>query len=265
MQEEFEKQIQETILKIKDKLHILHFSTGADSVACYLRLKEWGIDPILIYDYFLPHIPMVDNYIDYFEKKFNTRIYRLPSEFCVRWMDNALFQLPIKARENFRNATTELEFYKINNNRNRKAVLNALNLKKEDVIFHKGIKYGDGLFRKLSLKNNGVYSEKNHSFCPIASFNLSDVVDILDKWNCKLPIEYGWLGFSFEWVQSMNINYIKENCPVSYEYIKNYFPLIDVLAYRDKYVKVNSKTGNKGIRLANFCKFAIEKDLYEVW
>lgn len=67
MNEQFEKQIRETIPKIKDKLHILHFSTGADSVACYLRLKEWEIKPILIYDYFLPHIPMVDNYIDYID------------------------------------------------------------------------------------------------------------------------------------------------------------------------------------------------------
>ena len=264
MHEEYEKQIQSYIPKIKEKVNILHFSTGADSVACYLRLKEWGIEPILIYDYYLPHIPMVDNYIDYFEKKFNVHIYRLPSEFCVRWIDNALFQLPVKAREDFRNATTELGFYKITNNSNRKSILKALGLKKEQVVFHKGIKYDDGCWRRITIMKNGVYSEANHTFFPIASFQVSDIISILEKYDCKLPIEYNWLGVSFEWLESRNINFMIRDCPASYEYIKRYFPLVDVLKYRN-YTDVNLKTGHKRVRLANLQKFAIDKDLYKVW
>lgn len=193
MQEEFEKQIQETIPKIKDKLHILHFSTGADSVACYLRLKEWGIDPILIYDCFLPNIPMVDNYIDYFEKKFNVKVYKLPSKLYAQHIDNALYQYPVKSRENFRNEITPYELWKWDSNKARKKILQALGLKKEQVVFHKGIRYTDGQFRYLSIKNHGVY-HKDGRFYPIASFKVSDIQDILKEYDCKLPIEYRLWG-----------------------------------------------------------------------
>lgn len=261
MQEEIEKKIQEKIPLIKNKTHILHFSTGVDSVACYLRLREWGIQPILIYDYFLPDIPMVDNYIDYFEKKFDVKVYKVPSVFCVQFIDNALFQLPIKARESFRNKTTDLEFYKITNDKTRKKIIEALRLRKQDVIFHKGLRYTDGQYRYMSIIRNGVLTQQN-TFLPIASFKMSDIKELLDKYDCKLPIEYKWLGMSFEWVDSRNIMYIKEQCPKSYEYICSYFPLIKTQEYRTEYNNINMH--NK-IRLSNFKDYAIDKSLYEEW
>ena len=261
MNEQFEKQIQETIPKIKDKLHILHFSTGADSVACYLRLKEWGIKPILIYDYFLPHIPMVDNYIDYFEKKFNVKVYKLPSKLYAQHIDNALYQCPVKSRENFRNEITPYELWKWDSNRLRKKILQELGLKKERVVFHKGIRYTDGQLRYISIKKNGVY-HKDGSFFPIASFKISDIQNILRKYGCKLPIEYKLWGISLEAPRSWNIGLIRENCPTSYEYICKYFPMIKLLEHRDEFNKLNQ---HFKIRLTQFAEFAMEKDLYKVW
>lgn len=261
MQEEFEKDILQNVPKIKDKVNILHFSTGADSVASYLRLREWGIKPILIYDYFLPHIPMVDNYIDYFEKKFDVKVYRLPSKLYCQHIDNALYQLPIKAREKFRNEITEFELWKMDSNKRRKQILKSLNMKPENVVFHKGIRYTDGQWRYITIKKNGVY-HKDGSFYSIASFKVSDIQDILDRYDCKLPIEYKLWGISLEAPRSWNIGLIRENCPQSYEYICKYFPMMKLLEHRDNFNKLNIHFKQ---RLSQFSDYAIDKNLYKIW
>lgn len=69
LEEDYKKKIE----LIKNKTNILHFSTGADSIASYLRLREAGIEPILIYKYFIKDLPMVQNFLDYFQKKFNIK------------------------------------------------------------------------------------------------------------------------------------------------------------------------------------------------
>ena len=261
MNTDFEKQIQDNISKLKDKVNILHFSTGADSVACYLRLKEWGIEPILIYNYFLPYIPMVDNYIDYFEKKFNVKVYKLPSTLYCQHTDNALYQYPVKSRETFRNETTPYEMWKLTANKQRKQIFQALGLKPEQVVFHKGIRYTDGQWRYMSIKQHGVM-HKDGSFFPIASFQVKDIQEILTGYNCKLPIEYGLWGISLEAPRSWNIGLIRQNCPASYEYICKYFPMIKLLEHRDRFNKLNQ---HFKIRLAQFGDYAMDKDLYEVW
>lgn len=266
MNAEIEKQIQEYVPKLQDKINVLHFSTGSDSVACFLRLKEWGINPILVYNYYLPHIPMVDNYIDYFEKKFNVHIYRLPSTLYLNNTDNALYQLPIKGREKFRNDITEFKLLryktdKANKDFQRKQILEYLNCKKGEVIFHKGLRYTDGFFRFYNIETSGVMT-KDYSFLPIASFEISDVQNILRKYECKLPIEYNLWGISFESPRAWNVNLIKENCPESWKYICEYFPMTAAICYRDKYIELNA---HFKARIKQFNEFSIEKNLYEKW
>ena len=160
---EIENKIQESIPLIKNKTHILHFSTGADSVSCFLRLRELGIEPILIYNYYLPHIPMVDNYIDYFEKKFNVHVYKLPSAVYLKNIDNALYQLPIKARETFRNHITDFNLVRKNEQaKQRKDILKAIGKKEGEVIFSRGLKYTDGFFRFYNIKTYGIVSKDYH-------------------------------------------------------------------------------------------------------
>lgn len=256
---ELEKQIQDNIPKIKDKINILYFSTGVDSIACFLRLREFGIEPILIYKYFLPNIPMVDNYIDYFEKKFNVKVYKFPSKLWSEHIDNALYQYPIKSREKFRNEITKFELYKHKKDTLDKNIVKYFG--KDKIVFHLGIRYTDGMYRFLSIKKYGVMN-KNGTFYPIASFKAKDIQDLLDKYDCKLPIEYGLWGISFESPRSWNIGMIRKNCPESYKYICKYFPMVKLLEHRDKFSKLNQ---HFKIRLAQFGDYAIEKENYKFW
>lgn len=102
----------------------------------------------------------------------------------------------------------------------------------------------------------------NNKFYPIASFKISDIQAILKKHNCKLPIEYGLWGISFESPRAWNIGLIKEHCKETYKQILGHFPLIDYEMYREKYNKLNRHFTT---RLSQYSQFAISKEEYAEW
>ena len=107
---------------------------------------------------------------------------------------------------------------------------------------------------------NGVYF--GNKFYPIASYKVGDVQQILRKYDCKLPIEYKLWGISFESPRSFNINLIRENCPETFNMIKERFPLVGALGYRNAYNKLNMHFKQ---RVSQYKDFAISKEDYETW
>jgi hypothetical protein len=256
MNEYLEKDFLQKAGGLKGRTNVLHFSTGADSVACYLRLREHGIDPVLVYHYFLKNLPMVKNYLDYFSKKFNVRVYQIPSTLWAEHIDNALYQLPIRAAEKFRNNITSagLEYY---TKENTDAIIrDALG---GDVVFHLGLRYTDGLRRYQHLQRHGVSFEDK--FYPVASFQIKDIQNILEKHDCLLPLEYKLWGISWEAPRAWNINLIKEHCPETYKRIRAVFPMAGLEGAR-KYARLNRHFKS---RLSQFSRFAIKKEMYPVW
>jgi hypothetical protein len=256
MNELLERDFQEKISKLRDKTNVLHFSCGADSVASYLRLKEHDINPILVYHYFIKDLPMVKNYIDWFCKRFNERIYQISSTLWAEHIDNALFQLPIKAREKFRNNIAATELYLYTKEVGDLMIKDALG---GEVVFHLGLKYTDGLRRYQHLQKHGV--SFNDKFYPVASYKISDIRDILTRNKCILPIEYGLWGISWEGPRAWNINLIREHCPETYKKLIAMFPLIGLQGAR-KYAVLNRHFKS---RLTQFSEFAMPKEMYPIW
>jgi hypothetical protein len=256
MNEQLENDFLHKVDGLRNKVNVLHFSTGADSVACYLKLKEHGITPILVYHYFLKDLPMVKNYLDYFEKKFNERVYQIPSTLWAEHIDNALYQKPLKAREKFRNNIASCGYEAYTKDACDAIIRDALG---GDMVFHLGLRYTDGLRRYQHLQQHGVsFKDK---FYPIASFQIKDIQDILEKYDCLLPLEYKLWGISWETPRAWNINLIKEHCPATYREITNIFPMARLEGAR-KYAGLNRHFKS---RLTQFSRFAISKERYPVW
>jgi hypothetical protein len=253
---ELEKDFLNKVDSLKDKTNILHFSCGSDAVASYLRLKEFGIKPILVYHYFIKGLPIHQNYIDWFEKKFNERIYQFPSTLFSEMLDNALYQYPVKARERFRNKIG----YDLEKHTKESFDRFLADSVGGDVVFHLGLKYTDGLRRYQHLIKQGCkYKDK---FYPIASFQVKDIQDILEKYDCLLPIDYRLWGISFESPRAWNINLIKEFCPVTYKMILEVFPLVGAEGLRDRFNKLNKHFKQ---RITQFCKYAMTKEMCKTW
>ena len=256
MNEILEKDFQNKVDSLKNKVNVLHFSCGADSIACYLRLREHGIRPVLIYHYFLKDLPMVKNYIDYFEKKFDERIYQFPSTLYSEMIDNALFQLPVKARERFRNRIGSYGLDRHTKDSFDRCIERTLG---ENVIHHFGLRYTDGIRRYQHLSRHGCsYGNK---FYPIVSFQVKDIQNILEKYDCLLPIEYSLFGRSFESPRAWNINLIREHCPETYKQICEVFPLVGAEGLR-KYATLNKSHKQ---RITQFGKYAQKKEMCPTW
>ena len=255
MNEQLKKDFLSKVDSLRNKTNILHFSTGADAVASYLHLRDHGIRPILIYHYFLPHLRMVENYLNWFEKMFNERVFQFPSTLFSWWFDNAIFQYPVKARERFRNRIGT-GFEKHTKEWFDQLLASTLS---GNVIFHLGLKYTDGLHRYRYLMNNGVsYGNK---FYPAAAFQVKDIQAILEKYDCLLPIDYRLYGMSFESPRAWNINLIKKSCPETYKQILEYFPLVGAEGLR-KYAPLSKHHKQ---RVTQFQNYAMKKELYELW
>ena len=256
MHEDLERDYQSKVGSLKNKVNLLHFSTGADSIVCYLRLKEAGISPILIYHYYLSHLKMVDNYIDYFSKKFDEKIYQFPSSlFCDDIVDLP-FQKPVKKIERWFYWIQEYGFDDFTKDIFDNFIKKTIG---GDVVLHLGIRYTDGIRRYQHLIKNGV--QFNDKFYPVAPFKVGDIYDYLDKYECYLPIEYGLWGISFESPRSWNVNLIKEHCPETYRQIENVFPLVGSLGLR-KFSTLNQHFKS---RLTQFKRFAMPKYMYPEW
>jgi len=257
MNEQLEADFQEKVKSLKGKTNILHFSTGADSVACFLRLREHGIEPVLVYQYFLKDLPMVKNYINYFQNKFNVRVYKFPSTLYAEHITKALYQLPVKGFEKYSNSIAMYGYHLLTKDFFDEILKDELG---GDCVTHLGLRYTDGIWRYKHLLKNGV--SFNDKFYPIASFQIKDVQAILEKYNCLLPIEYGLWGISFESPRAWNINLIKEHCPETFKQIEKVFPTIGYEGARDKYSGLNKHFQS---RLTQFARFAMKKEMCEIW
>ncbi|MDR2730923.1 MAG: hypothetical protein LBB81_08500 [Treponema sp.] len=255
MNEALEKDFLSKVDSLRDKTNVLHFSTGADAVACYLKLKEHGIEPILVYHYFLPHLKMVENYINWFENKFNVHIFQFPSTLCSWWLDNVPYQHPVKAIERYRNRIG----YDLEGHTKEKFDKFLADTLGGNVIFHLGLKYTDGLHRYRHLLKHGCsYGNK---FYPVASFQVKDIQSILEKNDCLLPIDYRLYGISFESPRAWSINLIKEHCPVTYKQLCSVFPLVGSEDLR-KFAALNKHHKQ---RITQYSKYAMSKEMHPAW
>lgn len=253
LEEDYKKKIE----LIKDKTNILHFSTGADSIASYLRLREAGIEPILVYKYFIKDLPMVNNFLDYFQKKFNIKkIYQFPHPLWAEMLGKVQFQKPSYNFHKFLNEVWQLRCF------DKEAFDMHLSncFDDKNTIYHFGLRYTDGIRRFEHLKNNGVMFQ--NKFYPVAPFKIGDIKAILNKYDCKLPIEYSLWGISFESPRAWNLPLIKDNCPETYKKILEWFPLVYYEIYRDRFNKLNRYFQ---ARVKQFKDFAIDKKEYAIW
>ena len=91
---DLKKAVLETAAEMQQHPQMLAFSCGADSLASLIRMRAWGLDPKLVYFYFIPDLVLIETYLAYIERIFDTQIMRLPHKLWTQFMANGLLQKP---------------------------------------------------------------------------------------------------------------------------------------------------------------------------
>lgn len=200
---------------------LLSFSCGKDSIACWLALREYKIDVVPVYMYLVPKMPFIEKELDYFEDFFGCPIHRYPHRTLFLWLGSALMQsperVPIITGYGFGNPTYEELWGKIKED---------LRLP-QDTWICDGVRASDSIVRRASFTKHGVMKKHLTKCSPIADYLKQEVMDIIEKNGCELPIDYEWFGRSFDGLDYRFSKPLKDNSPEDFEHLKKWFPLIE--------------------------------------
>ena len=86
----------QTIAKVRETQSetLLAFSTGKDSIAAWLAIREQFDRVVPYYMYRVPDLEISEESLDYFERFFGVKIARMPHPALHRWLNNFVFQPP---------------------------------------------------------------------------------------------------------------------------------------------------------------------------
>jgi len=226
-------QVEDAVGKMKQVPQVLAFSCGADSLASLIRMIDWGITPkALIYYYFIPDLPMIENYLRYIEDKTGICIYRFPSAISMQYYINGLLQFPGVGQCVYEELAKYYEVPKTSEINDY--IMESFPSNSYMAI---GLRVSDGIFRAKLLREKGPIAVNRNEWYPVADCYRSDIVSMIEKSGFRLPIDYCLFGRSFESIRHWTAPPIKEHCPKTWLKILEYFPMANLLCGQDSLIK----------------------------
>ena len=209
---------------------ILKFSRGKDSIAAWLQCRRYFKIIIPVFQYLIPHMKFEDDSLDYYEQYFGTRIVRVPHPSLYRMLNNWVFQ----------SHPYQLEFIEEYNLVNFDYEDLLSNVKEdyklpEETYTAIGLRVADNLVRRTSIRKNGAYNPKTHTFYPIYDWSMDKLIDAIKAEKVYLPIDYKLIGKSFDGFQATFVQNIKKSLPDDFERIKKFFPLVEADMWRHEF------------------------------
>lgn len=204
---------------------LLGFSGGKDSVATWLVLREHFNRVVPIFHYWVPDLEFVEAGLRYYEEFFETPVVRLPHPAWFQLVGAGAFQDPIRYRVVERWDLGKPDFRRMAN-----WVAEDLGLSTRWMAV--GLRAADSVIRRRMFAVRGYADERQQKFYPIAQFLKADMVALLQKSGVRLSPEYAFMGRSFDGLNTLYLQTVKDKFPRDFERIKQWFPLIEAEFFR---------------------------------
>jgi 3'-phosphoadenosine 5'-phosphosulfate sulfotransferase (PAPS reductase)/FAD synthetase len=231
----------------------MSFSTGADSIAMFLRCLESGIwdmeKGIFYYMYHVPGITWVDEYINWFENKFNVKIYQVPGPILLADLTNGLYQTPSRKSAFAELMKTGKSFVPMKRDDIEWSIRQYFGY--ENAYCAVGVKSGDSAMRRLAMRKTQGCNDNQKKWYPIWDFENRDVIDIIKKHGCKVPYDYSLFGITYENIDYRFSKVIKEKCPNNWATILELFPMAESIISRVEYYHPEYDA-KKGVKFNKF-------------
>jgi hypothetical protein len=206
-----------------EKKVVLFFSTGKDSVAAWLTLREMGFEVVPVFRELVPNLSFYDSVIAAYEKFFDTEIIKVPSAAQMSQLYSNFGN-----QENNNSITTVRLVENIKKLRTHKNqddyILNTLGCN----IGVVGTKGSDNLSRRVNFQMAGCFNAKNRCFSLCWRLASKAPLRMMIEAKCPIPKYYLWLGRSPELLFSAEFAFIKKFYPEDWEKLLTYLPDIDV-------------------------------------
>jgi 3'-phosphoadenosine 5'-phosphosulfate sulfotransferase (PAPS reductase)/FAD synthetase len=226
-----------------DRRPLVSFSCGVDSIAMWLRLKElndkhhvFDMDhAVFFYMYFIPDLPFVEDYLQYFEEREGVTIARVPHNLFLESMANWHWQTPSRSKAIETMQRSKGAFVQMTKEQIEEYIKGSMGYL-QDAYTCIGVKAGDSAMRRMAMRKTQGLNQTKRKFYAIADYENRDVYDIIKRHGIKVPVDYRLFGISYENLQYRFAKIISEQCPVSWEMCKEWFPMIELsLARYERY------------------------------
>jgi 3'-phosphoadenosine 5'-phosphosulfate sulfotransferase (PAPS reductase)/FAD synthetase len=229
MNEKSTDEILRILMMINGENLRLHFSTGIDSLATWLTVRDAGFKVVPIYFYLVPELVFVERTIAYYEDFFQMEIIRLPHPVlekrlhCCDWQDAigymAWYYVDWPSRESFHEIG---EHY-----------MKEIGLPDKWTVI--GVRAADSLSRRMVMKKHGELRQKEKVAFPLAWWKKRDVDSCLMRHGVKKSVDYELFGRSFDGLDYRFLNPISQRFPDDYKKILEWFPFTEAELLRGEW------------------------------
>lgn len=205
---------------------LLSFSTGKDSIAAWLALRD-TFKVVPVYLYLIPHLEFVERALSYYESFFHTKIMRLPHPSLLRMLRGFVFQPPERIRLIQAMQINAVSFEDI-----YRAAAQAANLPHQWTAI--GVRSADSPARRIAAQRFGMFNETRKVFYPLSEWKRAEVTNAIRDANIKLPADYSLFGRSFDGIDFRFLAPVREHYPNDYARILEWFPLVEMELLRHR-------------------------------
>jgi len=215
---------------------LLWFSRGKDSLACWCRLLDEGIEPLAVaYMYLVPPgssgelLSFEEESLRWYETRFGVRIRRVPHPSLYRFLELDVLRGPTHV-----GAAKAAGFVEFSMAELDRAVIEDFcpGAAPWSVI---GARAADSPNRRAHFARRGTFGESKDGrrVAHVCAWMLMDeLVDLLHRHGVRLPADYQLFGRSFDGLDARFTAVLKRERPQDYARILEWFPRVDAEVFR---------------------------------
>ena len=215
-----------------NKRVLLQYSTGKDSIACWLELAERGYTVVPFFKQTFEGLSFIDSVIAAHEAYFGTEVIIVPNRHLL-YDRLKYFNSPTDLADMGPDYKDVLMYSAKSSSwqiRYRKAMVDMMLEENNCDICVIGTKASDSLHRRTHFKVDGPYLPSERLFSLLWRMTKNGPFELMIEKKCPIPKFYLWLGRSPEFVLENEFYFIKKYYP------EDYYNLCKILKNLDVYV-----------------------------
>lgn len=214
------------VRKETGKKTLLAFSTGKDSIAAMLAIRD-HFEVIPFYLYLVPGLEFIEDSLAYYERTLfgGRKILRMPHPSLYRWLNGYVYQPPHHAPVIDAARLPEFEYRDVHNLiRDQEGAPKAL--------CATGVRSADSPMRHISIMQHGAILRNKGEYFPVWDWKKARLVKEIERSGVKLPIDYKIWGRSFDGLDARFLIPMKKHLPRDYAKVLEWFPLAEADVFR---------------------------------
>jgi hypothetical protein len=206
---------------------LIAFSTGKDSIAAMLAIRDSFEEIIPFYLYLVPGLEFIEESLDYYERTLfgGRRIIRMPHPSLYRWLNGYVYQPPHHAPVIDAARLPEFSYRDIHD-------LIRGQFDAPDAMVATGVRSADSPMRHVSIMQHGAILRSKGEYFPVWDWKKARLIQEIERANVKLPIDYRVFGRSFDGLDARFLVPMKKHLPRDYAKVLEWFPLAEADVFR---------------------------------